>query len=173
MFLCFRKPNGDYRSSPISKDRSRSPMGSVVVPSGLGVHSNHLYSHAHHHHHHHHHLVGLVGMDQPLALTKNSTVESARTSTAIMATVPHAVGVAERQQVSSTGFWAHLTIAARALRPWTFLFLQNRPSVITCAPANNRNCNLSHCPVSHTGCSSLRNNYRRMNSEHAQTQQTE
>lgn len=118
MFFCFRKPNGDYRSSPMSKDRSRSPIGSVVVPGGLGVHNNHLYSHAHHHHHHH--LVSLVGMDQPLALTKNSTVESARTSTAIMATVPHAVGVAERQQVSSTGFWAHLTFAGRALRPWTF-----------------------------------------------------
>ncbi|KAG7478113.1 hypothetical protein MATL_G00076970 [Megalops atlanticus] len=39
---------------------------------------------------------------------------------------------------------------------------QNRPSVITCAPANNRNCNLSHCPVSHNGCtSSLPSNYRR------------
>uniref|UniRef100_A0A8C6WWB0 Vestigial-like family member 4b n=1 Tax=Neogobius melanostomus TaxID=47308 RepID=A0A8C6WWB0_9GOBI len=39
---------------------------------------------------------------------------------------------------------------------------QNRPSVITCAPANNRNCNLSHCPVSHNGCSNLSNNYRRI-----------
>ncbi|NWX09467.1 VGLL4 protein, partial [Caloenas nicobarica] len=29
---------------------------------------------------------------------------------------------------------------------------QNRPSVITCASANNRNCNLSHCPVAHSGC---------------------
>ncbi|XP_048872102.1 transcription cofactor vestigial-like protein 4 [Brienomyrus brachyistius] len=29
---------------------------------------------------------------------------------------------------------------------------QNRPSVITCASANNRNCNLSHCPLSHRGC---------------------
>ncbi|XP_064161442.1 transcription cofactor vestigial-like protein 4b isoform X3 [Anguilla rostrata] len=39
---------------------------------------------------------------------------------------------------------------------------QNRPSVITCASANNRNCNLSHCPVSHNGCtSSLPANYRR------------
>ncbi|KAG9353035.1 hypothetical protein JZ751_017611, partial [Albula glossodonta] len=39
---------------------------------------------------------------------------------------------------------------------------QNRPSVITCASANNRNCNLSHCPVSHNGCtSSLPSNYRR------------
>nr|XP_020466415.1 transcription cofactor vestigial-like protein 4 [Monopterus albus] len=28
---------------------------------------------------------------------------------------------------------------------------QNRPSVITCAPANNRNCNLSHCHMN--GCS--------------------
>ncbi|XP_033822033.1 transcription cofactor vestigial-like protein 4b isoform X2 [Periophthalmus magnuspinnatus] len=40
---------------------------------------------------------------------------------------------------------------------------QNRPSVITCAPANNRNCNLSHCPVSHNGCSNLSNNFRRIN----------
>ncbi|KAI4895488.1 hypothetical protein NFI96_016438 [Prochilodus magdalenae] len=39
---------------------------------------------------------------------------------------------------------------------------QNRPSVITCAPANNRNCNLSHCTVSHNGCSpTLPSNYRR------------
>lgn len=39
---------------------------------------------------------------------------------------------------------------------------QNRPSVITCAPANNRNCNLSHCTVSHNGCSpNLTTNYRR------------
>uniref|UniRef100_A0A803KA36 Vestigial like family member 4 n=1 Tax=Xenopus tropicalis TaxID=8364 RepID=A0A803KA36_XENTR len=28
---------------------------------------------------------------------------------------------------------------------------QNRPSVITCAPASNRNCSLSHCPVTHSG----------------------
>ncbi|XP_064812779.1 transcription cofactor vestigial-like protein 4 isoform X2 [Oncorhynchus masou masou] len=27
---------------------------------------------------------------------------------------------------------------------------QNRPSVITCAPASNRNCNLSHCHKSHS-----------------------
>ncbi|NWQ82901.1 VGLL4 protein, partial [Columbina picui] len=35
-----------------------------------------------------------------------------------------------------------------------FFFLppQNRPSVITCASANNRNCNLSHCPIAHSGC---------------------
>lgn len=39
------------------------------------------------------------------------------------------------------------------------LCMQNRPSVITCAPANNRNCNLSHCTVSHNGCSP--SNYRR------------
>ncbi|KAJ8259856.1 hypothetical protein GJAV_G00174260 [Gymnothorax javanicus] len=39
---------------------------------------------------------------------------------------------------------------------------QNRPSVITCASASNRNCNLSHCPVSHNGCTSgLPTNYRR------------
>ncbi|XP_077458077.1 transcription cofactor vestigial-like protein 4b isoform X1 [Stigmatopora argus] len=50
--------------------------------------------------------------------------------------LPHVLGITERQQ--------------------------NRPSVITCAPANNRNCNLSHCPLSHNGCSSLTNNYRRV-----------
>lgn len=29
---------------------------------------------------------------------------------------------------------------------------QNRPSVITCASASTRNCNLSHCPIAHSGC---------------------
>ncbi|XP_077308254.1 transcription cofactor vestigial-like protein 4 isoform X2 [Lithobates pipiens] len=39
---------------------------------------------------------------------------------------------------------------------------QNRPSVITCAPASNRNCNLSHCPITHSGCvSAMPANYRR------------
>ncbi|XP_069823180.1 transcription cofactor vestigial-like protein 4 isoform X2 [Dendropsophus ebraccatus] len=39
---------------------------------------------------------------------------------------------------------------------------QNRPSVITCAPASNRNCNLSHCPVAHSGCvSAVPANFRR------------
>ncbi|KAM4722063.1 transcription cofactor vestigial-like protein 4 isoform 2-T2 [Rhinophrynus dorsalis] len=39
---------------------------------------------------------------------------------------------------------------------------QNRPSVITCAPASNRNCNLSHCPVAHSGCvSAMPANFRR------------
>uniref|UniRef100_G3NWL9 Vestigial-like family member 4b n=1 Tax=Gasterosteus aculeatus TaxID=69293 RepID=G3NWL9_GASAC len=128
-----KKPNGDYRSSHIShissKDRSRSPIERVVVPGTLGVHSNHLYN------------PFLAGMDQPLALTKNSTVESARSSTAALAAVPHTVSAVERQQ--------------------------NRPSVITCAPANNRNCNQSHCPVSHNGCASLANNYRRSNTNTA------
>lgn len=95
-----RKPNGDYRSSAVSKDRSRSPIERVVVPGGLGVHSNHLYSHAHPHHHHHHHLASLASMDQPLALTKNSMVEAARGSTAPMTTVPHTVSAVERQQVT-------------------------------------------------------------------------
>ncbi|XP_073430346.1 transcription cofactor vestigial-like protein 4 isoform X4 [Dendrobates tinctorius] len=40
--------------------------------------------------------------------------------------------------------------------------LHNRPSVITCAPPSNRNCNLSHCPVSHSGCvSAVPANFRR------------
>ncbi|KAL1007804.1 hypothetical protein UPYG_G00091810 [Umbra pygmaea] len=39
---------------------------------------------------------------------------------------------------------------------------QNRPSVITCAPANNRNCHLSHCPVTQNSCSNnLPSNYNR------------
>ncbi|XP_019214862.1 transcription cofactor vestigial-like protein 4b isoform X4 [Oreochromis niloticus] len=133
--VCLRmwpKPNGDYRSSPGSKDRSRSPIERVVVPGALGVPSNHMYSHPHHLH-----LASLATMDQPLALTKNSMVESARSNTAAMATVLHTVSTVERQQ--------------------------NRPSVITCAPANNRNCNLSHCTVSHNGCSNFTNNYRRSN----------
>nr|XP_020658210.1 transcription cofactor vestigial-like protein 4 isoform X2 [Pogona vitticeps] len=42
---------------------------------------------------------------------------------------------------------------------------QNRPSVITCAPASNRNCNLSHCPVAHSGCgAAMPNSYRRPSS---------
>ncbi|XP_041747795.1 transcription cofactor vestigial-like protein 4b [Coregonus clupeaformis] len=47
---------------------------------------------------------------------------------------------------------------------------QNRPSVITCAPANNRNCNLSQCPVSHNGCSSnLPSNYSRRPASNSNT----
>ncbi|XP_029456635.1 transcription cofactor vestigial-like protein 4 isoform X1 [Rhinatrema bivittatum] len=42
---------------------------------------------------------------------------------------------------------------------------QNRPSVITCASASNRNCNLSHCPVAHSGCvSAMPATYRRPSS---------
>ncbi|KAI4563559.1 hypothetical protein MJG53_016133 [Ovis ammon polii x Ovis aries] len=38
---------------------------------------------------------------------------------------------------------------------------QNRPSVITCASASARNCNLSHCPVAHSGCAAGPASYRR------------
>ncbi|NWI56475.1 VGLL4 protein, partial [Calyptomena viridis] len=41
---------------------------------------------------------------------------------------------------------------------------QNRPSVITCASANNRNCNLSHCPIAHSGSGAT---YRRASSSDA------
>ncbi|XP_058027729.1 transcription cofactor vestigial-like protein 4 isoform X3 [Ahaetulla prasina] len=42
---------------------------------------------------------------------------------------------------------------------------QNRPSVITCASASNRNCNLSHCPVVHSGCgAAIPTSYRRPSS---------
>lgn len=43
-----------------------------------------------------------------------------------------------------------------------FLSVQNRPSVITCASGNNRNCNLSHCPIAHNGCvPAMPQSYRR------------
>lgn len=38
---------------------------------------------------------------------------------------------------------------------------QNRPSVITCASASARNCNLSHCPIAHSGCVAGPASYRR------------
>ncbi|XP_055985604.1 transcription cofactor vestigial-like protein 4 isoform X3 [Sorex fumeus] len=38
---------------------------------------------------------------------------------------------------------------------------QNRPSVITCASASARNCNLSHCPIAHSGCAAGPASYRR------------
>ncbi|XP_062843037.1 transcription cofactor vestigial-like protein 4b isoform X2 [Trichomycterus rosablanca] len=94
--------SGDYRREP--RERSRSPIECL--------HPVHLYSH----------MPSLI-MEQPLALTKNST----------RIPVSPSVSPIERQQ--------------------------NRPSVITCAPASNRNCNLSLCTVSHNGCSP--SNYRR------------
>lgn len=39
---------------------------------------------------------------------------------------------------------------------------QNRPSVITCASASTRNCNLSHCPIAHSGCAAGPASYRRV-----------
>ncbi|KAK7878795.1 hypothetical protein WMY93_034292 [Mugilogobius chulae] len=118
-----------------SKDRSRSPPERLVMPSALSVHSNHLYAHHHPHHHHHHHLP----LSAPLsALSLEQPLALTKNSpenSRASTVVPHTV--VERQQ--------------------------NRPSVITCAPANNRNCNLSHCPVSHNGCSNLSNNFRRIN----------
>ena len=41
------------------------------------------------------------------------------------------------------------------------LLPQNRPSVITCASASARNCNLSHCPIAHSGCAAGPASYRR------------
>lgn len=38
---------------------------------------------------------------------------------------------------------------------------QNRPSVITCASASARNCNLSHCHIAHSGCVAGPASYRR------------
>uniref|UniRef100_A0A8C5KWT7 Vestigial like family member 4 n=1 Tax=Jaculus jaculus TaxID=51337 RepID=A0A8C5KWT7_JACJA len=90
--------NGDCRRDP--RERSRSPVERAVAPA-VSLHGGHLYAS----------LPGL--MEQPLALTKNSS-DTGR----------------QRQQVG----------------------MPNRPSVITCASAGARNCNLSHCPVAHSGC---------------------
>nr|KAF6335996.1 vestigial like family member 4 [Pipistrellus kuhlii] len=46
---------------------------------------------------------------------------------------------------------------------------QNRPSVITCASASARNCNLSHCPIAHSGCVAGPASYRRAPSSAAAT----
>uniref|UniRef100_A0A1A8R2B3 POU class 3 homeobox 3b n=1 Tax=Nothobranchius pienaari TaxID=704102 RepID=A0A1A8R2B3_9TELE len=123
-----------------------SPGSQNLVHPGLVRGDTPDLDHGSHHHHHHHHMATLASMDQPLALTKNSMVEAARSSAAAMVTMPHTVSTVERQQ--------------------------NRPSVITCAAANNRNCNLSQCPVSHNGCSNLTNNYRRINRESQHAPQT-
>ncbi|XP_018600161.1 transcription cofactor vestigial-like protein 4b isoform X1 [Scleropages formosus] len=109
--------NGDYRKDP--RDRSRSPIERAGVAPGISIHGNHVYGH-----------LPVMGMDQPLALTKNNG------DTVRCVAVPPSPAPIERQQ--------------------------NRPSVITCVSANNRNCNLSHCTVSHNGCnSSMSLNYRR------------
>ncbi|NP_001398529.1 transcription cofactor vestigial-like protein 4 isoform 3 precursor [Mus musculus] len=90
--------NGDCRRDP--RERSRSPIERAAAPA-VSLHGGHLYAS----------LPSL--MEQPLALTKNSS-DTGRSAV-------------ERQQ--------------------------NRPSVITCASAGARNCNLSHCPIAHSGCS--------------------
>ncbi|CAL8380158.1 unnamed protein product [Boreogadus saida] len=156
------KPNGEYRGIS-SKDRSRSPIERVVLgPGALGIHGNHLYSHIHyphlhhqhqqhhqqqqqhhHHHQHHQHLASLASMDQPLALTKHSVAAADST---------------RGGQLNMSTSAAHAVTSSSTVERQ-----QNRPSVITCVPASNRNCNLSHCPISHNGCSSLSNNYKRAN----------
>lgn len=103
LFFFARKPNGDYRNS-VTKDRSRSPSERVVVPTALGVQGNPLYSLPHHH------LATLAGMDQPLALTKNSMVDTARGSAASLLTMPHTVSPMERQQVNGTCCFLPLTL---------------------------------------------------------------
>lgn len=66
------------------------------MPNALGVHGNHLYSHAHHH------LASLGSMDQPLALTKHTMVEPARSTTAPVSAVAHSASAVERQQVNKS-----------------------------------------------------------------------
>ncbi|XP_040262937.1 transcription cofactor vestigial-like protein 4 isoform X4 [Bufo bufo] len=128
--------NGDYRKDP--RDRSRSPIERAAAPT-MGLHASHMYS-----------SIPPVSMDQPLALTKNSDLSRSLGLTQSMSPV-------ERQQ-GPKEMW---TIRLYPLEP-TKTNGTNRPSVITCAPASNRNCNLSHCPVVHSGCvSAVPANFRR------------
>ncbi|XP_053324591.1 transcription cofactor vestigial-like protein 4 isoform X2 [Spea bombifrons] len=109
--------NGDFRKE--GRERSRSPVERAVAPT-MTLHGSHLYA-----------SIPGLGMDQPLALTKNSSDASRG------AMIPPSLSPVERQQ--------------------------NRPSVITCAPPSNRNCNLSHCPVAHNGCvSAAPTSFRRL-----------
>ncbi|XP_053722941.1 transcription cofactor vestigial-like protein 4b isoform X1 [Synchiropus splendidus] len=76
-------------------------------------------------------LPGALGVHQPwhahhqhlASLEQPLALTKSSRSSSAAPSLPHALGAAERQQ--------------------------NRPSVITCAPASNRNCSLSHCPLSH------------------------
>ncbi|XP_036074652.1 transcription cofactor vestigial-like protein 4 isoform X2 [Rousettus aegyptiacus] len=81
-----------------------------------------------------------LSMEQPLALTKNS-MDASRPSGIAPTLTP-----VERQQPE--------------MMPVTSS-PQNRPSVITCASASARNCNLSHCPIAHSGCVAGPASYRR------------
>lgn len=60
------------------------------------------------------------------------------------------------------GLWYEVCSVLLLSVPLCLCALQNRPSVITCASANNRNCNLSHCPIAHSACSGAA--YRRPSS---------
>uniref|UniRef100_A0A8C6UH66 Vestigial-like family member 4b n=1 Tax=Neogobius melanostomus TaxID=47308 RepID=A0A8C6UH66_9GOBI len=112
----------------------RSPKDRSRSPPERLVMPSALSVHANHLYAPHHHPHHLPMSALSLEQPLALTKNSHETSRAPSTVTPHAV--VERQQ--------------------------NRPSVITCAPANNRNCNLSHCPVSHNGCSNLSNNYRRI-----------
>ncbi|XP_059796371.1 transcription cofactor vestigial-like protein 4 isoform X4 [Balaenoptera ricei] len=107
--------NGDCRKDP--RERSRSPIERAVAPAA-SLHGSQLYA-----------SLPSLGMEQPLALTKNS-LDAGRPAGLSPTLTP-----VERQQ--------------------------NRPSVITCASASARNCNLSHCPIAHSGCAAGPASYRR------------
>ncbi|KAF5890651.1 transcription cofactor vestigial-like protein 4 isoform X1, partial [Clarias magur] len=102
--------DGDSRTEPWTHCHNPFEHASSAIS---GLHAGHLYSPFH-----------FYTMEQPLALTKNST-DTQRSSF-----LP-SVGSTERQQ--------------------------NRPSVITCAPASNRTCSLSNCHMSPNGFSAGNN----------------
>ncbi|MGH0182708.1 UNVERIFIED_CONTAM: hypothetical protein FKN15_010559 [Acipenser sinensis] len=74
--------NGDYRKD--HGDRSRSPVERVAAPT-MSIHPNHMYAPT----------IPSLAMDQPLALTKNST-DAART-----VGISPTVSPIERQQVGN------------------------------------------------------------------------
>lgn len=71
------------------------------------------------------------------------------------------VGHPQRWRVSKDWVGKQNSLFA-SLSSWQPRFSpQNRPSVITCASASARNCNLSHCPIAHSGCVAGPASYRR------------
>ncbi|GAA6087674.1 transcription cofactor vestigial-like protein 4 [Tachysurus ichikawai] len=105
--------DGDTRPEPWTHCHNLFEHASSAIS---GLHAGGLYSPFH-----------FYAMEQPLALTKNST-DTARSS------FPSSLSSTERQQ--------------------------NRPSVITCAPASNRSCSLSNCHMSPNGFSSAVSNVK-------------
>ncbi|KAH0630078.1 hypothetical protein JD844_012683 [Phrynosoma platyrhinos] len=143
MMLGMKTANGDYRKE--HRERSRSPIDRAAAPT-MSLHANHIYA-----------SIPSLTMDQPLALTKNSM-----DATRSVSLTPTMTSV-ERQQMPYD--LIAIVFAFIAQKQITNRCQCNRPSVITCASASNRNCNLSHCPIAHSGCgTAMPASYRRPSS---------